>query len=286
MKRDWLGIFAVVAIIAVGFVAYEWLFGNDAADRFRIVSVAGEVRHVHAQGGESSATAGDRLATGDRIVSQGSGSAVLGLGDDARITVGPESSVEVLGVTEEGVQLELEGGRVEATVRPGSGRVGVVADGRELSATDADFTAVRGDDGTLAVSTARGEVAVGGLDGVSSLAAGEELIAPRDGSPLRAPASEALLLTLREATPPRTREPEAKIEGTTSPGATVTVTGGERPVTTRAASDGSFRVAVPLGEGENHLQIRAESLLGKSAVVAATQVRDTTAPNVGVTLEF
>ncbi|MBM4391447.1 MAG: FecR domain-containing protein [Deltaproteobacteria bacterium] len=286
MKRDWLGVLAVVAILGVGFVAYGWLFGNDAADRFRIVSVAGEVMHVRARGGESSAAAGERLATGDRIVSRGEGSAVLGLGDDARITVGPQSSVEVLGVSDEGVQLELEGGKVEATVRPGSGRVGVVADGRELSATDADFTAVRDEGGTLAVSTERGEVAITGLDGLSSLGQGEELVAPRDGSPLRAPASEALLLTLRDGTPPRTREREAKIEGSTSPGARVTVTGGERPVSTRAGSDGSFRVTVSLAEGENRLAVRAESLLGKSTELSATLVRDTRAPNVGVSLEF
>ncbi len=286
MKRDWLGVFAVLAILAVGFVAYDLLFGSDGADRFRIVSVAGDVTHVRAGGADEPALPGERLSTGDRIVSKGEGSAVLGLGDDARITVGPKSSVEVLGVSAEGVQLELEGGNVQATVRPGSGRVGVVADGRELVATDADFTAVRDEDGTLAVSTVRGEVAVTGLEGVSSLPAGEELIAPREGSPLRAPASEALLLALRDAAPPRTREPEVEVSGSTSPGATVTVRGGKRPVSTRAGKDGSFRVTVSLAEGDNPLQIRAESLLGKSAEASMVVNRDTTAPSVGVSLEF
>ena len=266
MTRELRALLMIGLVFAVGAVGYRVLFSAGLGDRFRIVTVAGDVRHVHADGETDAAQAGSTLAEGDRIVSGDGGSAVLGLGEDTRVSVDAKSSVKVLGVTDDGVRLELEGGRVKATVRPGGGRVGVVSDGREVTAEDADFTAVRDAEGTLAVSAERGQVALSGVPGVTELKGGDDLLAPAGGgSPLRAPASDALLLQVAFPPAGRTREEEVAVEGTTQPGATVTVKGGARPVSVRAGREGRFTAKVPLAEGKNVLAVEATSLLGRSA---------------------
>lgn len=285
MSREWRAILAVLAIFATGFVGYRYLFGTDGADRFRVVQVSGEVDHVRAGGETVAAQEGTRLAEGDRVVSQG-GTAVLGLGDGAKVTLEPQASVQVLGVSREGVRLELEGGKIQATVRPGSGRVGVAAGGREVTASDADFTVATDGEGALAIAAQRGALSVSGLPGIDEVNEGEELVAPRSGAPLKAPASEALLLFVQWPEAPRTRASQATVAGKTQPNARVEVRGGSRVVTAKADANGNFTLTVPLAEGENRLAVVAVNLLGRSTEVSSAVVRDTTAPSVGVTLEF
>ncbi len=274
----------VLAIFAVGAVGYQVLFGAGLAERFRVVSVAGDVRHEHADGASEAARAGSALLAGDRIVSGDGGQAVLGLGEGTRVAVDARSSVKVLGISDDGVRVELEDGRVTATVRPGSGVLAVRAGDQELTADDAEFTVARGDDGTVAAATTRGTVRVAGA---SDLEAGEELVAAPGGSPLRAPVSDALLLQVAWPASGRTREEEVEVSGQTQPGATFTVQGGARPVSGRADASGRFVVRVPLSEGGNRLLVKARSVLGREAEVAhAEVVRDTRPPSVGVTLEF
>jgi hypothetical protein len=287
VTRELRALLAVALIFTLGFVGYRVLFAEGLADRFRIVTVAGEVQHVRAGGAAAPAREGTVLHEGDRIVSGNGASAVLGLGDDTRISVDATTSVQVVGVNDEGVQLELEGGRVRATVRPGGGRVGVRGGGRTVAADDADFTVVRDAAGTFAATSTRGTLAVDGVDGVTELRAGAEVIAPLGGTPLRAPASDTLFLQVAWPATPRTRDDTAEVSGTTQPGATVSVTGGARPVTVSAGPDGTFRVTVPLGEGRNALSLRATNALGREAEIARAEIeRDSTAPSVGVSLDF
>ncbi len=287
MSRELRALVVVMVIFAVGAIGYRALFGADLAERFRVVTVSGDVRHQHGAGATEPAVAGAALETGDRILSGDGGQAVLGLGEGTRVTVDARSSVRVLGITADGVRVELEEGRVKATVRPSGGRVGVVSNGREFGGGDADFTVVRDDDGTIAASAERGAIGVSGVDGVEELTAGEDLVLAPGGSPLRAPASESLLLQVAWPSAGRTREREIAIAGQTQPGATVTVTGGTRPVVIKAGKDGKFAARVPLSEGKNALSVSATSILGRTADVAAAElVLDTTVPRVGVTLEF
>ncbi len=287
MSREVRALFVVVLIFTLGAIGYRFLFGDDLAERFRVVTVAGDVQHQHAGGATEPALAGAALETGDRILSGNGGQAVLGLGAGTRVTVDSRSSVRVLGITDDGVRLELEEGRVKATVRPSGGRVGVVSSGRQFGGDDADFTVARDADGTVAASAERGAIEVSGVDGVVELTAGEDLIVAPGGSPLRAPAAESLLLQVAWPSAGRTREREVAMAGQTQPGATVTVSGGARPVVVKAGKDGQFSARVPLAEGKNALRVSATSILGRTADVAAAElVLDTKAPSVGVTLEF
>ena len=287
MSRELRALVVVALIFAAGAVGYRFLFASEAVDRFRVVTVVGSVQHIVVGGTGAVARPGDAIKAGDRIVSGDGSMAVLGLGGDTRVTVDANSSVTVRGVTVEGVKLELEEGKVRATVRPGSGRVDILSAGREVGSDDADFTAVVDEAGTLAIRSERGIAAVRGTC-VRLLKAGEDLIAPGEGgSLLISPASEALLLHVAWPAVTRTREGEVEVGGTTQPGATVVVTGGARPITGKAGRDGRYRMKVPLAEGPNALRVSATSLLGRTAEVASAEVvRDTTAPSIGVTLEF
>lgn len=286
MSREVRALLMVAAIFVVGGIAFQFLFGDDPGERFQIVNVSGDVRHVVKGGQSDIAKQGDRLLAGDQIVSGDGGRAILGLGENTRVAVDASTSVTVLGVNAEGVRLELDGGRVQATVRPGGGRVGVVADGREIVAEDADFTAVVDDEGTFGVTSGRGSLALLGVAGVNEIRPGDDLLIPRGGLPLSAPASEALLLQVAWPAQQRTRDHEVELTGKTQPRAKVVVSGGAKEVSAQADADGVFHVIVPLSEGENRLAVAATNMLGRQARVNAELVRDTKAPRVGVTLEF
>ena len=287
MSRELRAMLLVALIFAAGFVGYRWLFGSTMGDRFRIVTVAGDVEHIRKGGQAEPAWEGSVLHEGDRLRSGDGASAVLGLGADTRISVDATTTLEVLGVTADGVQLELEGGRVRATVRPGGGTVGVSAGGKRVEATDADFTVARDGNGNFAASSTRGDLTLEGVEGVSELPAGEEVVVPGGGSPIRAPASDALLLHVAWPTLPRTRASTVEVTGETQAGSTVEVTGGARPASGRADTKGHFQLTVQLAEGRNRLVAHARNVLGKEAEIANAEIeRDTTAPSVGVSLEF
>lgn len=274
----------IMVVALLGVVGWYFLFGTAAGGRLVIHEVAGAVQRVDGLGKGQDATAGMALSANDRIVAGEGGRAVLALGPETRVTVDGGSAIKVLDVGASGVKLELEGGRVHANVRPGSGRVGISSDSREASTDDGAFTAARGDDGTFAVSAESGNVDISGISGVTSISAGEKVVAPVGGNPLQGPASDALLLDVIWPTTRRTREEEVEVTGTTEPGATVKLGQSGEWVTARADKDGHFSARVKIGEGENRIEVHATSLLGALAQVDASVTRDTTAPQIGIEL--
>ena len=261
------------------------LFGDDGA-RLTVRTVSGDVRRVDGLGSSTQAVPGLALTAHDRIVAGASGSAELALGEDSRVRIDEKSSVQVLSADEKGVRLELEGGRVQATIRPGSGRLGISADGRSVSSEDADFTVVRGEDGTVGVVAERGGLDVEGMGDRSRLSAGERLVAAPDGGALVAPADEALLLAVDWPATERTRDEEIEVRGHTEPGATVQVGYEGAWVTVRAGKDGTFTARTRLREGENDVEVRATSVLGNALSASHVVVRDTTAPQLGLEIKY
>jgi hypothetical protein len=202
------------------------------------------------------------------------------------VTVEEKSAVRVVSLDQAGVKLELEGGRVQATVRPGAGSVGITADGQTVTGADADFQAVRGEDGTLAVVSSRGGLDVEGVEDTTRLGEGQRLVSAPGGSALVAPASEDLLLQVAWPEAPRTREAVAEVHGHTEPGATVRVGHEGAWVEVKADKSGDFVARAPLTEGANDLRVEATSVLGTTAAVAHAVVRDTIAPNVSIGITY
>lgn len=286
MRRELAALATVVIIVALAWVGYETLFGGDGESRFVLVEVSGDVRHVDGLGGVVPAGAGQVIGTRERLITGAGGGAILAFGEENRLTLDAGASLRVLEVDASGVQVELEGGRVRATVRPGGGSLGVVANGRGLVATDADFTAVLGEDGTVGVESTRGEVGLTGIPGTVRVREGERLVVPTEGSPLVSPASESLLLYVAAPERLRTREGMAAVTGRTLPGATVRV--GEEGAWTQVVADpkGAFSARVALAEGENAVRVEARDLFGNVAVSNLTVIRDTRPPAVGSELTY
>ncbi len=279
MSKELQAIAVLLLILGVAWLGYGQLFGEGAGERLVVSSVAGAVSRVDGFGAESPAEAGQALRPRDRIVAGEGGRAVLSLGAESRVTLEPRSAVRVLHADASGVKLELEGGRVQATIRPGSGPVGISANGATVATQDADFTVVRGEDGTLGVETTRGEVGLEGLGATTRLGVGERLVVAPGGTPLVAPASEELLL--RVAWPSATRTPDAvtEVRGRTEPNARVRVGREGAWTEVKADANGDFVATTRLDEGANDVRVEATSLLGGSVAVAHTVERDSTPPS-------
>ncbi len=278
----------LVAMLLLAWLGYRALFGGGA--RLVVVESTGTVAGTSGSA-ERDAVVGDGLGVLDRVVSGSDGRAVLALQDaggraSARLTLGPSTAVQVEGVGGDGVRVSLEGGRVQATVRPGAGSVGVVADGREVVAEDADFTVARDESGTFGAELLRGEVEVRGVPGVSRVAEGARVVAAVDADPVVGPADDALLLFVEPLPVTRTRAGSATVSGRSQPGATVRVGRGDAWVTTRADASGAFRVEVPLVEGDNPLRVEARDVFGNIGVGDLRVTRDTLAPSVGVEVRY
>ncbi len=281
MRGELFAVLTLLLILGAGWLAYVWVFERAGDADLLVQSVIGDVQHARADGRVSQAQEGEALEREDRIRAGGDGQAVLAFGPQMRVTVTPGSEVVVVDVTAEGVRLDLEGGEVQATVRPGGGTLGIGAEGRLFEMEDADLRMIRADDGTVAVESLRGNVRFGVEGATQELHAGERVVAPRGRPPLPPSSSEELLLQVQWPSR-RSRSERATISGRTEPGASVRVGGPGEWVTVRAAEDGSFAAETPLAEGVNEVRVEATSVLGNVGRSSGTLERDTTAPVVGV----
>lgn len=257
-----------------------WTYTSEEVRQVRLVisEVDGEVQLVVRGGDPAAARRGDVLAARDRVITGDNARVVLALGDDTRIRLGPTSSIQIQSVDDNGVQLELEDGALHATVRPEAGAVRVGNRGRQVIATNADFTmGVR--DGVVQVDADRGSLTLSGVD-VTRLDEGNQAIIVDQHADV-GPVPETVLLEVEWPEPTRTRSEMTTITGVTAPGAIVSLTGASGAVVSVQADDeGRFTAVVPLAEGRNDVQVQAVDVLGNQHTVPGTlQTRDTVGPS-------
>ncbi len=279
MRRVLVALLTVVVAVAVGTAGWRYLKAEVKVERLVLAETEGSVSVARQGGGPGVVAAGTELAPGDQVATGTDGRAVLQLSPGTRIRLGPTSSVGVVSVDQEGVQLELENGQLQATVRPESGAVRIGSRGRQVVSTRGEFqVGVSGE--ILQVAAASGEVSLAGIDPPVVLGAGEQVtVVDRGANP--EPISAAVVLAVAWPEEQRTRSETQRIEGETDPGAEVRIEGdfGRRVV--RADREGRFRAEVPLAEGTNAVRIVSVDLLGRETVIsAALQTRDTTGPRV------
>ncbi len=279
MSVELRALLAVAVIAVLGWVGYQLLFSDSGAVRVVLYDVHGSVS-VESGGVSSPAAVGGQIGAADRLVSGADGGAVLAFGDQSRVTLEPNTSVQVTSVDSTGVRLSLEDGRVKATVRAGGPSLGVAAGGRSISAKDADFTVAKSGDG-VGVETSRGRVAVDGTD----VAAGKRAVYPKDGSPLQMPASETLLLQVAWPSTTRTAAPKVEVTGTAEPGARLAASTAAGTAAAVAAKDGTFSFQIPLGEGDNTVNVVATNVFGQVSRAQWQVSRDSRPPSVGVTIQ-
>ncbi|MFT5680734.1 MAG: hypothetical protein ACI8RZ_001640 [Myxococcota bacterium] len=272
---------AALLVLIAGFVGYTLLFSGDDEIGLSVVSASGDVRRTDGEGLEEDAAVGMRLMPKDELTVGESGSAELAIDEQTRLTLSSASSIRVVGVDAGGVRIELEEGRVSARVRPESPTLSITNRGRGVTATDADFTVVTGEDGALGVESSRGELALQGFDDITALVGGSRLSIAPGLQAQTTPIPASLLLEVAWPEQAVTRESEVAIQGQTSPYASITLSGiGDQTATIRAGSDGRFSTSVPLQEGNNAVEVVAVDVMGNRERVTWEILRDTEAPSV------
>ncbi len=280
MKREVLAALALLAFTALAVLGYAMLFEGFGSAGLDVVELRGGVA-MDDGAGQRALLRGATVRAGGEVIAGSDGHAVLAAGNGLRVTVAPDATVRLTAITAREVRLELERGRVEATVRAAGPRLAVEAGAARASALDADFVVVR--DGTaVGLESTRGRVDIDGIVGVEALDAGERVVATA-GVLVRAAAGEQLLLAVTPLPATRVRAGTASLAGRTAPGARVQVLRGEDIVVTGVAGpDGAFHLDAMLLEGDNHFVVEARDLLGAARVAEVQVTRDTTAPTIGV----
>ncbi|MEQ1572252.1 MAG: FecR domain-containing protein, partial [Myxococcota bacterium] len=255
---------------------YGYLRGERSRAQLELAEVAGEV-HIGRAAGAPAVVRGTVLQLEDRVSTGPDGRAVLRLGRETQIRVGPESAVQVTAIDEAGVSLELEDGLLQATVRPESGAVRVANRGREVLATNGEFTVGVSDD-VMQVGATQGTLSMSGVD-AARVEQGQQVTVV-DRRATVSPIPEELLLAVQWPAEARTRAEITRVTGTTQPGASVRLRGSFGVRTVTADREGRFEAELPLVEGDNRIAVDATDLLGQSTTVEGMlQTRDTRGPS-------
>jgi len=283
--RRTIGPILALVVVAAGLVTLWTYLGHEEADAALVlVEVSGDVVLTGPDIAVEAAS-GVRLVPLQRVATGENARAILALGDETRIRIGPTASVQVQEIEQDGVTLELEEGALHAVVRPNSGALRVASRGREILATDAEFDAGVRDD-HLVFEVERGDAMVLGVERASLLQQGERLTVGADGGPTVGAIPDDLLLEVEWPEERRTRAEAATLTGTTEPGALVQVKGGAGQIEVVADASGVFQATVPLWEGDNTVRVEAIDVLGNQVAVEGEMVRDTRGPGFRGGVEY
>lgn len=283
MRRGVVALLAAVVLIGMVWALWAYLRAEQPRAELRLSEVSGKVRVDRPEGAEPGRR-GTRLLPQDRVVTGPDARAVLTLGRETHVRLGPESTVQVTGLDEAGVRLELEDGALQATVRPDSGAVRVENRGRGVLATSGDFEVGVAED-VLQARATRGSLSLSGLDATRLEEGQQAVVIDRHAEIGQVP--EELLLAVAWPEEGRTRARATRVTGRTTPRARVVLTGSFGRTSVRADETGAFEAEVPLGEGENPVRVEAIDPLGHRAEVAGLlQTRDTSGPSFQGGVEY
>lgn len=277
MRQQLQLLLSIALVIALGVAGYRVLFGPGPGFELVVVSASDATTRL---GGDPQVplVAGTVLPVDSRVETGPEGGALLQYGDNAKIVLLDRTSIQVTGADPTGLRVELESGTVSARVRQGAAPLKVSNRGRSIGATDADFTVMVGSDGPMSAATTRGTAAITGVEGESTLVPATTLHVDADSKATILPVAESLLFEVEWPDARLTRESSVEVTGTTDPYATVTLGSGPGAIRVRADRDGRFRALVPLNEGDNDIELRAQDATGREASRRQALNRDTTAP--------
>lgn len=233
-----------------------------------------DVREVHGLvevqqpgGGWRALHAGEQLNVDDVIRTAGGAHASLRLGKNVRVDVAEATTLSIEQVSATLSKVSLDDGRVVSKVE-GDGdfrfRVEIRNSNAIAETAFGEFGVLQRGSSAAAVAAKSGDVELRGKHGKVRIGAGEmsqvsATTAP--SAPSRIPSS----LYLKFApTPQVSRKKSVALEGTTLPGASVTVAGKR----TAADASGKFRQEVALKQGENEILVVVEDPLGRTTSAA------------------
>ena len=118
--RELLKIVGIMLGISIlGWFGYVLIFGGSGAADLVVREIDGMVEYIDPAGAVGLALPGQSVEARARLRSGEDGRAILEFGADSTITLAESTSIRVIGVERDAVRVELDEGRVEATVRPG-----------------------------------------------------------------------------------------------------------------------------------------------------------------------
>lgn len=261
-----------LAFLTLGALAAVWgLMAPAESAGMRITEAGGEVYRVR-DGATTAASEGTPVGPGDVVGTGPDGVAVLGQGEtEVRLRGG--TVVQVRGIDDRSVELELERGETVVRVRPGARAIRLTQRGRVLRSADGTFRARVDTDGVLAAQADVGRVALGGFGDLEALEEGERLYDGEDG-PVVVPIPAELLADV--VWPPAAPADRVTLEGTTEPLARVLVVTAGGEGSTVADDEGRFEVEVPLSVGTHDVEVRVVDRWGATTSVRGRVTRTAT----------
>lgn len=265
MRLPFQAILAAAAVLVVGWLGYQLLFGAGRGAELTVLTAQGDVSRVDDRG-RAAVAVGDAVRAGDALQVGDDGAAVIGVGEATRLTLEAGASIQILEVTDGAVRVELEDGAVSARVRPGGPSLGVSSQGRGVVTTDGAFRASRAPDGTFAAEVSEGQVSVEGVEGVTSLPVGQRLTAPQGAPAAVSAAAPELLLQVAWPAPVAVDAQGASVAGETAPYARIKATCGDKACAdARADAQGRFSVEVPVDSPQLPVRLEASDAMGQRA---------------------
>jgi hypothetical protein len=233
-------VFGAIALVAVVVVLLGYFGGDSSQVDLILLEVNGEITVTGAERVGRPARLGETLASQDMLQTGVGGRAVVGIGGDGRLDIGPQTEVQITSVDGDDVEVELFGGRMSARVMPDSRAVRIARDARAIIVTDAELDVAVDADGDLFVQVERGAASVEGILGASEIAAGQRL-ATQDGRVAEiGPVPTSLLLEVQWPQGTRVRRRAFRVQGQTRSAIPVDLSGGATTMTVEADENGNF----------------------------------------------
>ncbi|HEY2899107.1 MAG TPA: hypothetical protein VGL59_00925 [Polyangia bacterium] len=244
------------------------------ANIFQVTAAVGQV-DAYRDGRWVAVQKGDLLSLQDIVRTTPGASAVLRLGAATEIDLREKVEIRLDKLTAAGAIVDLRRGKVVA-------RVGASGDNLEITARQTR-TVNEGPAHFVVMAGENGRVSVASTGGRARFAAGGKTVTLTEGTQTRAEDNQApddpekipeeVLLTVIWPAGERHGE-QAAVKGRASTTSLVTVNGDAVAV----GPDGAFAATVPLKEGDNPIQIAAESLAGGIRTASKTLNRPSTRP--------
>jgi hypothetical protein len=256
------------------------------AVELEISEVTGTVEVRRGDGAWVAATPGTPLRPADSVRTDRGSYAVLIGGEAVQVRMDPGTEVSVEELTDSLSRVLLGNGMATAIVRSGARHTFELRAARSdavARATEGTFTMSNDGQGTVAVGTREGEVALLGQGKVVIVRAGQQAVVRPGKAPTEpAPLPSSLLLKVQWPATATTRRQQLVVTGQTDPGNRVEIDG----ESFSPDPDGRFSRELQLKEGRNTVDISAVSVSGTRQRETREVTVDTTPPRVGIDPEL
>ena len=272
-----LGVSSLVVIVGIVFLVVN----SGRSRELSILSVVGEViiSNDDVKQGKL-ADIGRPILLHDSIQVGEASVAVLGVGENTRLTIKSGTELEIAGVSSEHIMIKLDHGNVTAEVHPNSPMLSVGHRGWGVKTADGSFVVAGDGSGTVTVQGTKGETVLSGFES-SHLKEGQQVTSHTTKGEIIEPIPQELLLQVFWPEPQGERE--ITISGETGAFASVSMTTEFGEVKTVANSNGNFTGVIEVEEGRHSVRIETADQLGGKVTDNGEVYRDSTKPHLNST---